>query len=459
MRGVERIVSYNYCVTADAGYRFASVSKLTADSVSDFPGVEESKTLLWDDQGEGSFSTERGSEVGLDFSGLTIALSRSIMTGAPTPMQRRTAMKPVALAVVVLLLAPVAAASQQVTSVSPPDKHGSVAGQQDPVAVQQDPVASEHAPESRIEGDTIEEALVIPTLPFCAAGSTCGFTNDYDEMCPWGGSNSPEVVYAYTPAADMCVSISLCDSYYDTKLYIYTDEWPPGSPYACNDDNFDCVDPPVDYTSWLPEIGLTAGQIYYIVVDGYGNQCGDYVLEIEEVECNEPCNVVCEGIDENEPTCHYGYVDVYNGGCSTESYLPVPVSQEPLIICGESGVFDSPEGVLRDADWYLINPCGGVPITVTVEAEFDVLLMFIDMRGGCENMEPYGYVQTNACEPAVLTEYLPLGQFAIFVAPDEWLLDYECGVEYSMTIEGYTEDCHPTPVEARSWGSMKALYR
>ena len=61
-------------------------------------------------------------------------------------------------------------------------------------------------------------------------------------------------------------------------------------------------------------------------------------------------------------------------------------------------------------------------------------------------------------DAVTLTEYLPEGLFAIFVAPDDWLLDYECGVEYSLTIEGYTEHCDPTPVESKSWGAIKALY-
>ena len=116
-------------------------------------------------------------------------------------------------------------------------------------------------------------------------------------------------------------------------------------------------------------------------------------------------------------------------------------------------------GLIRDTDWYLIYPCGGVPITVTVEAEFDPLVMFIDLRGGCEGMSPYSYVQGEECQPTSLTEYLPEGQFAVFVAPDDWLPAYECGVEYSMTIEGYTEHCDPTPVEARSWTALKALYK
>jgi hypothetical protein len=85
--------------------------------------------------------------------------------------------------------------------------------------------------------------------------------------------------------------------------------------------------------------------------------------------------------------------------------------------------------------------------------------MFIDMRGGCEDMQPHTWDLADECEAAVLSEALPEGMWAVFVAPSDWLLEYECGVEYELTIEGYSEHCNPVPVEARSWGAVKALYR
>jgi hypothetical protein len=312
--------------------------------------------------------------------------------------------------------------------------------------------------EGRIEGDTIEECWTIPSLPFLATGNTCGFADDYEEMCPYS-STSADVVYSYSPLYDMCVSISLCDSYYDTKLFVYEDGHTPGVPLDCNDDNFHCVDPPVDYTSWLEEVALLAGHTYYIVVDGYCGDCGDYVLAVDEIDCSGPCDIVCVGIPEGEPTCYDGYDDQYNGGCSSLTWSYIGVTPEPSVHCGESGIFMYDGSVYRDTDWYLIHPCGGVPITVTVESEIPVFLAYIDLRGGCANMDIYSYVFASECEETSLTEYLPLGQFAVFVAPDEWALEYECGSEYSLTIEGYTEHCDPTPVESMSWGRVKALYR
>ena len=346
----------------------------------------------------------------------------------------------VAIAVAVLA----AAALGQTPTAAMPAKHSETAG--------------EPTYEGRIEGDTIEECWTIPSLPFTGTGNTCGFADDYEEMCPYS-STSAEVVYSYSPLYDMCVSISLCDSYYDTKLFVYEDELTPGVPYGCNDDNFHCVDPPVDYTSWLEEVVMLAGHTYYIVVDGYCGDCGDYVLAVDEIDCPGPCDVICQGIPEGEPTCYDGYDDQYNGGCSTLTWSYIQAGLDTIVYCGESGVYDYYGSTYRESDWYLIYPCGGVPITVTVEAEFEVLLGFVDLRGGCQNMYLYSYVQTDACEPAVLSEYLPAGQFAIFVAPDTWDPEYECGVEYSMTIDGYTEHCDPTPVENVSWARVKSLYR
>lgn len=313
--------------------------------------------------------------------------------------------------------------------------------------------------ESRIEGETIDECWPIASLPFTGTGNTCAFLHDYDEACPYYGSTSPDVVYCYSPPYDMCVSISLCDSYYDTKVYVYEDAVTPGSLVGCNDDSPHCVDPPVDYTSWLESVPMFASHTYYIVVDGYVNNCGDYVLAVDEIDCPEPCDIICVGIPEGEPTCYDGYDDQYNGGCSTFSFSSIPADPDPNTFCGESGVFEFEGSTYRDTDWYLIYPCGGVAITAIIEAEVPVLFGFVDLREGCENMGFYSYDFAADCAIVSITEYLPEGQFAVFVAPADWLPEYECGSEYSLTIDGYTQHCDPTPAEVTSWGRVKSLYR
>jgi len=343
------------------------------------------------------------------------------------------------VALAALLLA--AAASAQTTDVGRPAKTSETAGVQ------------EH--HGRIEGDTIEECWTIPSLPFTDTGSTCGYVDDYDEACPYLGSISPDVVYCYSPPYYMCVTISLCDSYYDTKVYVYEDEHTQGNPLACNDD-YNCT---ALYRSQLDAVYMMPGHTYYIVVDGYGGQCGDYVLDMYEVLCPGPCDIVCEGTPEGEPTCYDGYEDVYNGGCSSLTFSTIPAGTSPYVVCGETGVFGYGSVTYRDTDWYLIYPCGGVPITATVEAEIPVVLIFVDLRGWCYDFDVYSSILADECVPTSLTEYLPAGQFAVFIAPADWLPEYECGSEYALTIEGYTEHCDPVPVENVSWGRVKALYR
>ena len=130
-------------------------------------------------------------------------------------------------------------------------------------------------------GDTIELATVIPALDYHAEGTTSGYMNDYDEMCPWSSASS-DVVYAFTPEEDVRVRISLCDgSAYDTKLYVYENGYTPGAPFACNDDL--CS----GGLSELSELNLVGGNTYYIVIDGYGGEDGVYVLDAWDItqEC------------------------------------------------------------------------------------------------------------------------------------------------------------------------------
>jgi hypothetical protein len=322
--------------------------------------------------------------------------------------------------------------------------------------VKADQINDPGKPDSREGGEDISTAWTIYALPFNDTGNTCDNINDYDEECPYAGSLSPDVVYAYEPAADMCVSISLCNSFFDTKVYVYEDAVGNVPPNGCNDDNLDCIAPPVPYTSWIPSVELLAGHVYYIVVDGYGSGCGDYVLEMTEVACPEPFN--CVGTPEGEPTCYDGYDDHFNGGCNADPdvFTIQPVGS-PVTICGESGVFAFGGSTYRDTDWYQIYPCGGVPITLTVEAEFSVLFGFVDISD-CNAAAFISYLTAPALTPTSLTYTLPYGVAAIFVSTSDWGA-WLCGLEYSLTIEGYTEHCDPTPVEDSTWGTIKSLYR
>jgi|GEM_PF-5531580 len=67
-------------------------------------------------------------------------------------------------------------------------------------------------------GEDIAHAVALPALPTTVSGSTLGYLNNYDEICPYSGSTAPDVVYSYLAPSDQTVDLSLCTSDYDTKI-------------------------------------------------------------------------------------------------------------------------------------------------------------------------------------------------------------------------------------------------
>jgi hypothetical protein len=137
----------------------------------------------------------------------------------------------------------------------------------------------------RVGGEDMANAVAI-TLDaagmYSDTGNTCNFMDDYDEVCPYTGSLSPDVVYSWYACADGSLDITLCaGSLYDTKLYVYDGA---GALVACNDDF--CP----SYVSELmaangEAVPVVMGETYYIVVDGYGGDCGDYTIDITGPQC------------------------------------------------------------------------------------------------------------------------------------------------------------------------------
>jgi hypothetical protein len=299
-------------------------------------------------------------------------------------------------------------------------------------------------------GDTIETAVPIPELPYFTTGTTAGYNNDYDEMCPYD-SNSPDVVYQFTPYSTAYVDIWTCESAYDTKIFVYENEYTPGSPYACNDDSSDCPGPP--YRSWIPTIPLREGNTYYIVIDGYGGDFGDYLLTVEEVSIHELCDVDCPpgAFDEGEPDCHSGYIDETDPGCNV---LP-PVFQHPGLntyVCGTSGNYNG--NTWRDVDWFEVTLTETKTLNWCVCAGFEAWICIIDGREGCDG----AYVMAETVAPAEVlscaTHELGAGTYWFVVSTNGWI-GVPCGSEYvaSLFEGGYS------PVESSSWGMIKAEYR
>ena len=145
---------------------------------------------------------------------------------------------------------------------------------------------------SRDAGDDMSEPYMF-TLDgdTMLTGTTVGFTNDYDEICPYSGSTAPDVVYLMTvPDSVNGIIITLCDAEYDSKVYVYSAadlQAGDTTDIACNDDY--CSNEFTSYASYLElgsmmaeDGGVSAGD-YYIVVDGYGSAEGTYHMEVSEM--------------------------------------------------------------------------------------------------------------------------------------------------------------------------------
>ena len=158
-------------------------------------------------------------------------------------------------------------------------------------------------------GEDLATAVAIDAFPYSNTGTTTGYTDDYDEACPYTGSTSPDVVYSFTPTTSTTIDISLCGegTNYDTKVYVYENEAGAlaatvdgGEASACNDD--ECQNSTTNWLSFLPGVLCAEGNTYYVVIDGYGGASGDYEIAIEDL-----------GTFPDPPSPVMGY-NVYRGG-------------------------------------------------------------------------------------------------------------------------------------------------
>ena len=223
----------------------------------------------------------------------------------------------------------------------------------------------QNIPGERQGGDTILDAVLV-TLPVVnGSGTTAGYNDDYDEVCPYTNSTSPDVVYTTIPGADTSVDIDLLGSTYDTKLYVYDENL---ALVACNDDFYP------DYVSKLENVALMGGVQYFIVIDGYGGDFGDYVINIVEFE---PCVIDCPaGAElEGEPPLADGYADAYNGGCNSPEFGNPFSAITTSVFCGVSGWYISADGgEFRDTDWYeIVVPADGF-VEFTGDAELPTFI-------------------------------------------------------------------------------------
>jgi hypothetical protein len=298
-------------------------------------------------------------------------------------------------------------------------------------------------------GDTVFDATPIAGLPFSDAGTTASYANDYDEACPYSDSTAPDVVYSLTAAGDMSVDVDLCGSAYEGLGLV-----------ACNDDFYN-GDPCGVYVSKLVGVPMIGGSQYFIVIDGYGGDYGDYILSI--LEC-APSNLDCppEGFPEGEPPLQDDQINAFNDGCSSanpDGFQDLSGDETgSLILCGTSGWFLYQSSNFRDSDWFVatFGPDGIIELTAAAELPLYVFEL------GPQDCADVGVVQQITVGPCVTASMTITGEpFATvwlwtgattFTSPDG-STPYE--FRYLLTIEGLGV----VATESSTWSQVKGLYR
>lgn len=305
-------------------------------------------------------------------------------------------------------------------------------------------------PRTQVGGDTFATAVPIATLPFSDSGNTCGFADDVFPSCAFGGnSTAADVMYKFTPTSDTCVNISLCGSGYDTIVHVYDAAL---SMIACNDDF-------CGLQSTVENVTLLGGGTYYIVVDGYATDCGDYVIDI--TECPPPCSSACPpgAIAENEPACGTDYDDVTNGGCNSTPpvFSNLECNELGVTVCGEYGTYDFQGSSFRDTDWYQFTIDETKTINYCVCGSQATQIAILDASTGCDVITLVcGSEFGDAGQEVCCTAVLPPGTYWLFVGTDGFS-GIPCGSPYVLTLEGL--NCPSVGVQPTSWSHMKSVYR
>jgi hypothetical protein len=291
---------------------------------------------------------------------------------------------------------------------------------------------------SREGGETYENPVHIGPLPYQDSGDTSDNIDNFDLACP-DPSDSPDVVYAFSPLGNQFVDICLGSESYDTKLYVALYLEPNiFILQGCNDD-YEGPDSCGLYTSRIDSLYLETGNDYLIFVDGSNGESGTYTLEVIQGEGPAPINI-CNLIQDATP----GQTFFTSNTCDAENLIDnAQCYGVPIVSHGNEHVyaFQVPPGCVLTA-------------SVVFPQRDAVIWPF----SSCV-LEP-GW---NACGHVNESSVGDVETFGFNWQGDEtiylWLVvdtvEEGCG-DYELTIDS---DCATVPVEIRSFGAVKAIYR
>jgi lysyl oxidase len=130
-------------------------------------------------------------------------------------------------------------------------------------------------------GGACTNPTVIPAAGGQFTGTTSGSSTANGSCGSSGGA--PERVFQWTPTRSGTATIQTCggiSTRFDTVLYMRTGNCQTGTQAACNDDTAGCDTFTGGGTGSRITPSVTAGQTYYIFVDGYGSASGNFELTV-----------------------------------------------------------------------------------------------------------------------------------------------------------------------------------
>jgi hypothetical protein len=315
-----------------------------------------------------------------------------------------------------------------------------------------------HPPVGDAGGESFADAVDMMALPFSDADNLWNYADDID----FGYGTSPDCVYQFTPDFDGCVTVDLCGSNYDSMLWIVAAD--QTTIVAWNDDGAAC-DATQSQISWM---NIYNGELLYYVVDGYGGQAGDFVLDVFVRDCPPPPECPPGAILEGEG-CSDPYDDNYNNGCNGSLiWQEIACSDAQIVVCGTTfNHYTGGGGGARDTDWYRLIPHEIMTITATSYYESSGSLYYIvdtcgDCGTGCVGIPAGVHIGSRELGTLIfdIDPAIPFngifqsknyydGTWYYCTDPESW--------PYVLTVDGFY--CPATPNDTETWGGVKNLFK
>ncbi|MBL7033913.1 MAG: T9SS type A sorting domain-containing protein [Candidatus Delongbacteria bacterium] len=265
-------------------------------------------------------------------------------------------------------------------------------------------------------GDTIGAAVPIQIGgPY--SGFTTGFSNDYDiiiDLEQDGGS--PDVVYSLTLTQQHSLRFDLCSADFDARLYLLEQDGVTVRSVA----DTGCQTNPL-----APQLLVAAMSpgVYYLVVDGSNGESGLYGLYLTQwLECEETlCPQGTQGEMEPNSGCDYPnpqFTSIYPGS----------------VVCGELWAGSG----TRDTDWFRLSLPQPTQLSLQLAAdEVDPVLILLEAsEDNCYGSTVLELDEAGFCETEMIeTDWLPAGEYLIFIAHHSWQEDIAGHYELQVIAE------------------------